>query len=299
MGAPGVLSLSMDEATHKKKFKPIILKDLFMDKNPRLGRWIPGFVYRLLSRILRIDFMNDPILYNHGYKKDVEFARASIEAFHVTLEVKGREHLPRDGRFIFVANHPLGGFDGMMIISELSRTYPRLKVLVNDLLTNVKNMDGIFVPINKHGAQAMENVRRINEIFESDLQVMTFPAGLVSRRKRGIIRDTPWQKNFISKARSSKRDVIPIYVSGRCSNFFYNLANLRKFLGIKANLEMFFLPNESYKHRKKHFVITFGKPIPYHTFDKRKTPLQWAAQVQNYTYSLAENPEAEFSDITK
>jgi len=289
----------MDEATHKKNFKPISIKDLFMDKNPKVGRWIPGFVYRFLSRILRIDFMNDPILYNHGYKKDVEFSRASIEAFNVTLEVKGREHLPPEGRFIFVANHPLGGFDGMMIISELSRNYPNIKVLVNDLLTNIKNMDGIFVPINKHGAQATENVRRINAIFESDQQVMTFPAGLVSRRKKGVIRDAEWQKSIITKARGTKRDIIPIHVTGRCSNFFYNLANLRKFLGIKTNLEMFFLPNESYKHRNKHFVITFGKPIPYSTFDRRYTPVEWAALVKDYTYSLAENPEVEFNDIIK
>ena len=297
MGIPGALILSMDEKTHKENFKPIIIKDLFMDKNPKMGRWIPGFIYRFLSRILRIDFMNT-ILYHHGFKKDVDFARASIEVFDVSLDVRGSEHLPDKGRFIFVANHPLGGFDGMMIISELSRKYPHLKVLVNDLLTNVKNMDGIFVPINKHGAQAMDNVRRINEIFESDEQVMTFPSGLVSRRKKGIIRDEPWHKNFISKARQSKRDVVPIHVSGRCSSFFYNLANLRKFLGIKANLEMFFLPNESYKHRNKHFVITFGKAIPYQTFDKRYTPLQWAARVQDHVYALAEDPEAEFSDIS-
>jgi len=184
-----------------------------------------------------------------------------------------------------------------MIISELSRNFPHLKVLVNDLLTNVKNMDGIFVPINKHGAQAMDNVRRINTIFESDLQVMSFPAGLVSRRKKGVIRDEPWQKSIISKAIQTHRDIIPIHVSGRCSNFFYILANTRKFLGIKANLEMFFLPNESYKHRNKHFVITFGKAIPYQTFDKRYSPLQWASLVQDYTYALQEYPEAAFSYI--
>jgi len=180
----------MDEASHKLKFKPINLRDLFMAKNPKAGRWIPGFIYRFLSRILRIDFMNYPILYMHGYKKDVDFARASIEAFNVSLDVKGREHLPGEGRFIFVANHPLGGFDGMMIISELSRNYPDLKVLVNDILSN-----------------------------------------------------------------------------------------------------------ESYKHRNKHFVITFGKAIPYQTFDRRFTPVQWAARVKDYTYSLAEDPEGEFSYI--
>ncbi len=289
----------MDEATHKKNFKPINIRDLFMDKNPKVGRWIPGFVYRLLSRMLRIDFFNDPILYNHGYKKNVDFARASIDAFNVTLEVKGREHLPRDGRFIFVANHPLGGFDGMMIISEISRSFPDLKVLANDLLCQVKNMDGIFVPINKHGAQATENVRRINAMFESDVQVMTFPAGLVSRRKKGVIRDTEWQKSIITKARQTKRDIIPIFATGRCTNFFYNLSNFRKFLGIKANLEMFFLPNESYQHRNGHFVITFGKPIPYQTFDKRFSPVQWAMRVKDYTYTLADNPKGAFSDINK
>lgn len=220
----------MDEATHKSNFKPVNIRGLFMVKNPKAGRWIPGFVYRLLSRMLRIDFINDSILYNHGYKK---------------------------------------------------------------------NVDGIFVPINKHGAQATENVRRINAMFESDVQVMSFPAGLVSRRKKGVIRDVVWQKSIITKARQTKRDIIPMHVSGRCSNFFYNLANLRKFLRIKVNLEMFFLPNESYKHRNKHFVITFGKPIPYQTFDKRFTHVQWAARVKDFSYTLAENPEGEFSDITK
>ena len=287
----------MDEATHKKNFKPINIRNLFMDKNPSLARWIPGFVYRLLSRILRIDFVNDSLLYHHGYKKNVDFARASIEVLNVSLEVKGRENMPEGGRYIFVANHPLGGFDGMMIISELYQTYPRLKVLVNDLLMNAKNMDGIFVPINKHGAQAMDNVRRINAIFESDEQVMTFPAGLVSRRSKGVIRDLEWQKSIIGKARQTKRDLVPIHVSGRNSNFFYNLANLRKFLRIKANLEMLFLPNESYKHRNKHFVITFGKPIPFETFDKRFTLKEWAQHVKDHTYLIADDYKRKFSYI--
>jgi putative hemolysin len=289
----------MDEATHRKNYKPIVLKDLFRDKNPAVARWIPGFVFRLLSRRLRIDFFNDSILYNHRYKKNEEFARASIEALNVTLEVVGRENLPAEGRFIFVSNHPLGGFDGMMIISELCRNYSHLKVLVNDLLSTVKNMDGIFVPINKHGTQAMDNVRRINAIFDSDEQVMSFPAGLVSRRHRGVIRDGEWQKSIITKALQSKRDIVPIHVSGRNSNFFYNLANIRKFLGIKANLEMFFLVNESYRHQNKHFVITFGKPIPCETFGKQFSPLEWAQHVKEHVYSIAEDPRREFSFLKK
>ena len=158
-------------------------------------------------------------------------------------------------------------------------------------------MDGIFVPINKHGAQAVDNVRRINSIFESNEQVMSFPAGLVSRRRKGVIKDGEWQKSDITKARQTKRDLVPIHVSGRNSNFFYNLSNIRKFLGIKTNLEMFFLPNESYKHRNKHFVITFGKPIPYDTFDKRFTPKEWAQLVKDHTYSIPDDPQKGFSYI--
>lgn len=285
----------MDAATHKKNFKPINLRILFMDKNPGLGRWIPPFVFSSLSRMLKIDFFNDPILYNHGYKKDVEFARASKEAFNVTLDTVGEANLKADGRFIFAANHPLGGFDGMMLVVELSKVYPKIKVLVNDLLTKVDNMDGTFIPVNKHGAQAMENVRRINAVFESDEQVMTFPAGLVSRRKKGLIRDPDWQKSIIVKAKSSRRAIIPIHVSGHCSNFFYKLANTRKFLGIKTNLEMFFLPRESYNHRNQHFVITFGKPIPWETFDNRHTPMEWAQLVKDHVYIIAEDPQREFS----
>jgi len=287
----------MDEATHKKNYKPITLRDMFMDKNPRLGKWIPRFVFRALSRMLRIDFFNYPLLYNHGYKKDIEFARAAKETFNVSVDVRGKEHLDKNGRFIFASNHPLGGFDGMMIMVEIGSVFANLKALVNDLLAKASNMDGSFIPVNKHGAQAIDNVRRLNAIFESDDQVMTFPAGLVSRRRRGLVRDTEWQKSIIVKAKSSKREIIPIHISGRCSSFFYNLSNFRKFLGIKANLEMFLLPNETYKHQNKHYTLTFGKPIPYKTFDKRFTPLEWAQLVKDHVYIIAEDPESKFSYI--
>jgi putative hemolysin len=117
----------------------------------------------------------------------------------------------------------------------------------------------------------------------------------VSRRKNGRIRDVEWQKSFINKARQTGRDVVPIHVTGRCSNLFYNLSNFRKFLGVRANLEMFLLPNETYRHRNEHFVITFGKPIPFATFDTRFTPAEWAEKVREHVYELAGDPVSKFS----
>lgn len=284
----------MADENINKDFKPLRIKQLFKEKNPRAARLIPGFIYHYLHNALALDEINE-ILRKHGHKKGFEFASSSIDMFNVSVTLIGEENLIEGGPFIFVSNHPLGGFDGVLLIREIGERYNRkYKVLVNDILLNVKNMDNIFVPINKHGAQAMENVKYIDQIFLSDDHVMTFPAGLVSRRKKGIIRDTEWKKNFVTKAVQYKRDVIPIHITGRCSNFFYNLANLRKFLRIKANIEMFYLPRETFRHKNNHYTITVGKAISYQTFDKSKRPSEWAQLMQDHCYALGEDPSAEF-----
>ncbi len=283
----------MKKAKENLDYKPIEVRALFADKNPRLAPIIPGFVYKYLKRVLALDFTNE-LLRRHGHKKNLEFAQAVLKDFNVTVDVVGRENLPDTGRNIFVSNHPLGGFDGGIITRELGEKYEKINFLVNDILMNVTNMDGVFVPINKHGAQAMKNVRFIDTIYQSDNQVISFPFGLVSRRRKGVIEDLVWHKSFISKAVQHKRNVITIHVSGRCSNFFYNLSNVRKFFGIKANLEMFYLPSETFKHRNNHYQITFGKPIPWETFDKRHRPIEWAEMIRKYCYQLSADPKSEF-----
>ena len=113
-----------------------------------------------------------------------------------------------------------------------------------------------------------------------------FPAGLCSRKINGVIRDLPWKKTFISKSVETHRDVVPIHFSGQNSNFFYNLANVCKALGIKFNIAMLFLVDEMYKNVHKSFDVHIGKPIPWETFDKSRTPAQWAQYVQDIVYQL-------------
>jgi hypothetical protein len=84
-----------------------------------------------------------------------------------------------------------------------------------------------------------------------------------------------------------KRDVIPVHFTGRNTNFFYRLYRIRRLLGIKTNLEMFYLVDETFKHRNDHLTVTFGKAIPYTTFNRSKTPLQWAKWVKEQVYALA------------
>jgi putative hemolysin len=261
------------------------LKKIFKEKNPRVARYIPGFVYAYLNRVLHLPEIND-FLAIHGSKIGLEFTREVIKEFNVSVTLRGEENLPESGRFIFVSNHPLGGFDGMLLLTVLGGKYKDVRSLSNDILMSFKNLNPLFVPVNKHGLMSHEAVRHFEEIMESDIQILTFPSGLVSRKIHGKIIDPVWHKSFISKAIQHKRDIIPIHVTGRCSDFFYRLSNFRKFLGIKSNIEMFFLSDETFKHRNEHITITFGTPVSYKFFDNSKRPAEWAKSMQNYVYSL-------------
>jgi putative hemolysin len=158
---------------------------------------------------------------------------------------------------------------------------------------NIENLKGLFIPINKHGSNA-GNVRLIEETFASEKAMLFFPAGLCSRKQKGGICDLEWKKSFISKARTHKRDIIPCHINGRNSDWFYNLARIRSFLGIKANIEMLYLVDEMYRQRNKEIVITVGKPIAYSIFDKRKTDLKWAQQLKGYVYTLQKDNTSTF-----
>ena len=147
-------------------------------------------------------------------------------------------------------------------------------------------MSGIFLPVNKHGAQARDAVLMIEEAYSSGCQILYFPAGLCSRKKRGVIKDLQWQKSFINKAIQHKRDIVPAFFSGRNSNFFYNLANFRKLLGLKANIEMLYLADEMFRQKDKVIRLVFGKPISWETFDKTKSALEWADWVKSVVYDL-------------
>lgn len=274
----------MEELTDKG-FTRIDVREVLRSKNPRLARLIPSFVIRYLKKIIHEDELND-FLEKCRHLKDVELVEASLDFLKINYDVIGKENIPSTGRYIFVSNHPLGGLDGVIFMYELSRHFKKIKFPVNDILTNIRNMSGIFIPVNKHGAQGKEAARILEEAYSSDSQILYFPAGLCSRKKNGLICDLQWQKNFIIKAVSHKRDIVPAFFSGRNSEFFYNLARLRNLLGVRANIEMLYLPNEMFRQRGKKIALVFGKPIPWTTFDNTKTAIQWADWVKSKSYEL-------------
>ena len=278
----------MGNSVNSPGLDKIDVAEVLASKSPALAKWIPKFLVDYLKKTIHQEEIND-ILYRYRELRDAPFAAATLDYLGVNYKVIGEENIPSKGRYIFVSNHPLGGLDGLVFITEMARHYPEIKFPVNDLLTFIKNLNGVFLGINKHGSQGRQASEKLEEAYSSDCQILYFPAGLCSRKTGGEIRDLEWQKSFITKAIQHQRDVVPVYFSGRNSNFFYNLANIRKKLGIKANLEMLYLPDEMFCQKGKRLVLTFGKPIPWQRFDNSKRPAEWAAWVKEISYSLAEN----------
>jgi len=271
--------------TMNAEAKAINIKQIISGKNAKIARFLPGFVYRYINRILHVDFINR-VLKDYKDLSDQEFVAAIIKDFNVNPTIIGGQNLPDTGRYIFASNHPLGGFDGILLMDILGKRYKEIGFLVNDILLNLYPIKGLMIPINKHGAHSRDSAKKIEDAMASDKQILTFPSGLVSRKIKGKIIDLEWKKNFIQKAIEYKRDIVPVHFSGRNSNWFYFVANTRKFLGIKWNLEMFYLADETYKHRNMKVNVSFGKPIPWQTFDNSKTAKEWADMVRAEVYRM-------------
>ena len=266
----------------------IDIDKVLKEKAPDKAKYIPRFVVSYLKHIVHQDELNE-MLTELGDLQGVDFAKRTLELLDNKIVVHGAENLPSDDRFYtFVSNHPLGGADGLALGAVIGEHYQgKIKFLVNDLLMNLHGLAPFFIPINKTGKQSKDFPRRVEAGFASkENQLIMFPAGICSRKQNGVIKDLPWKKTFVTKSVEYQRDVVPIYFDGRNSDFFYNLANACKWLGIKFNIAMLYLADEMLKNRHKTFNVTIGKPIPWQTFDHSKTPREWAQFVKEIVYKL-------------
>ena len=264
----------------------IDIKEILYKKAPSAAKKVPEFLINYLKRTIHQDEINY-ILREYKDLDGVDFMKALIKYFGITINPNGLENIPTDKRYIFASNHPLGGLDGICLSALIGEKFDNnILYLVNDLLLFIPNLQSIFIPINKHGAQSKRNATLIDNAYSSDKQILTFPAGLCSRKENGVISDLEWKKSFIQKSVEYKRDIVPVFFEGKNSNFFYNIDKLRKFVGIKFNVAMIYLPDEMFCSKQKVFNVYFGKPIPWQTFDKTRKADEWAKEGRNIVYNL-------------
>lgn len=280
------MPLQEQNFTPKPGITKIDIRALFASKKSKFIHFIPGFVISYLEKLIHQDEIND-ILRDFKDDTGLDFIENLFIKFGVIIQVAGAENLNPEGHYLFASNHPLGGLDGLALMQTAGKINPNIVFPVNDLLMNLPNLKPLFIPVNKHGSN-VQNVKIIDDTFASDKWILFFPAGLCSRKQKGKILDLEWKKSFITKAKNHNRDIVPVHINGRNSNFFYNLANIRKFLGIKANIEMIYLPDEMFRQKDKVLKIQFGKPVSWTVFDKRMNDKQWAGLFKTHVYQLGQ-----------
>lgn len=250
----------------------------------------PTFAIRLLEKIIRQDELN-LILDKYKDCQGADFHRSIVREFNLSIEVEGLENLPENGKCFFVSNHPFGIIDGLILTKTVIEKYGTFKAIGNESFKFVPNLKPYIAHVNPYGLSSKRYVTELEKMYQSDVPITHFPAGKVSRRIRGYVKDCIWQKSFITRAISCQRDIVPFYFYGQNSNLFYGINKLRRILGIKTNLELILLPNEMFLKRNKTIRFKIGKPIPWQTFDSSKTHLEWAQRVRSYVYRLSSQSE--------
>ena len=252
----------------------------------RRARFVPRWLTGALARFIHQDYING---YLRQGRVGVDFCRGTLDHLGVTVSVEGIANIPTDGtRCTFVSNHPLGAIDGVTLGYVIgSRCDSHIKILVNDLLMNLKGLAPLCIPVNKIGRQDRNLSALIDEAYRSHNHIITFPAGLCSRRgDDGVIRDLEWKPSFVKKSVETGRTVVPIHFIGENSKRFYTVARICKKLGMKVNLAMALLPDEMYRSRGRHYRVIFGRPIPPDTFDRTRTAKEWAEWTKQQVYKI-------------
>jgi len=277
----------MDAQTPQEPQLINIEKLIRTNKNPKL-RKLPLFLIRRVERLFHQAQVNEAIL-KDADKYGVDFIKGNLEYLNVKIRATGLENIPKEGRYIYVCNHALGGLDFYAAAVSAEQKHPKIKVIANELLTALVNLQTIFLPVNVFSKNPPEAKRAIYDVLKSeDTQLMTFPSGTVARKYKGVLDDGNWHPAFIKHAKEYQRDVIPVFVDDENSKRFYRISNFRKRIGIKADLELFFLMDELFKKSNSTISVIFGKPIPYTKFTDDKTTIEWAQEVKRIAYALKE-----------
>ena len=261
------------------------IEAVLREKAPRASRWIPRFAVNWLRRTIHEKEINH-IIGEYWQQKPQEFIQSCFRFLRVDYSISGLEALDPAGRYLFVSNHPFGGMDGMMLADELIKHFGDVRVVVNDILMHIEPLAPLWLPVNKHGAQNQTYARRIDDALAGDLPVLTFPAGLCSRRIGGEVQDLPWRMSFLKKACSSERAIVPVFVEGELSPFFYRVDSIRRKLGIKFNIEMLWLSDEMFRQEGRSFRIVVGEPIAVRDLQHLESLAEQVAYVRAKTYDL-------------
>lgn len=244
----------------------------------------------LLMKVLQISTLNK--IYNRNkHLQDVEFLNAILDEFQIKFEIPEEDlkRLPKDGAYITISNHPLGGIDGILLLKLMLEREPNFKIIANFLLHRIEPLKPYIMPVNpfENHKDAKSSVIGLKETFRhlSDGKPLgMFPAGEVSTYKDGkLVVDKEWEEGAIKVIRKAQVPVVPIYFHAKNSKFFYMLSKLGDTLRTAK------LPSELLTQKDRVIKVRIGKPISVAEQNEHDTLEAYSEFLRKKTYMLA-NP---------
>jgi putative hemolysin len=263
-----------------------IAKVIHLDKYGFIGTFF-GWI---LIKLLRISKINR--LYNkHKHLQDLEFFTALLEDLQIKFEIPEEDlrRIPKNGAFITVSNHPLGGIDGILLLKLLIEKRPDYKIIANFLLHRIEPMKPFIMPVNpfeerKNVKSSLGGIKNALKHLKEGYPLGLFPAGEVSTYKdERLIVDKPWEEGAIKLIQKAKLPVIPIYFHAKNSRLFYVLSKLNN------NLRTAKLPSELLSQKERLIRVRIGRPISVKDQEEFKNTKDLGDYIRKKTYMLA-NP---------
>lgn len=253
----------------------------------------------LLMKILKISTLND-IYDRNKHLKDVEFLNAILDEFQIKFEIPEEDlkRLPKEGAYITVSNHPLGGIDGILLLKLMLEREPNFKIIANFLLHRIDPMKPYIMPVNpfENHKDAKSSVIGIKETLRhlSDGKPLgMFPAGEVSTYRDGkLVVDKAWEEGAIKVIRKAQVPVVPIYFHAKNSRLFYLLSKLG------GTLRTAKLPSELLTQKDRVIKVRIGKPISVAEQNEYESIEEYSEFLRKKTYMLANPFEKESKLLT-
>lgn len=263
-----------------------VAKVINLDKYGFIGT----FFGWLLMKVLRISALNK--IYNkHKHLKDLTFFTALLDDFQINFEIPEEDlkRIPKNGAFITVSNHPLGGIDGILLLKLLIEKRPDYKIIGNFLLHRIKPMIPFVMPVNpfedkKDVQSSIAGIKTALLHLNKGRPLGVFPAGEVSTYKDGkLIVDRPWEEGSVKLIQKAKVPIIPIYFHAKNSRIFYFLSKLNDKLRTAR------LPSELLSQKGRIIKVRIGKAISVKDQEPFSNTKDFCDFIRKKTYMLA-NP---------
>jgi putative hemolysin len=261
-----------------------VAKSINADKYGVLGT----FAGWILMKVLKISTLNK-VYDRNKHLQDVEFLNAILEDLEIKFEIPKEDlkRLPKDGAYITISNHPLGGIDGVLLLKLMLEKEPNFKVIANFLLHRIEPLKKYIMPVNpfENHKDVKSSVIGLKETFRhlSDGKPLgMFPAGEVSTYKDGkLVVDKQWEEGAIKVIRKAQVPVVPIYFHAKNSRLFYLLSK------INGTLRTAKLPSELFSQKDRVIKVRIGKAISVNEQNEYKSIEEYSEFLRKKTYMLA------------